>query len=114
MNNMFSTIQRKRTQCSQIYPTPLRNLARVLHNRAHQLATLHDRLQHLRHGLLLEHALLLALDGQADVDAAALRRRDLDGEGVLREVDLPHVRRVELDRRADAGDLDREVGRFGY
>ena len=89
-------------------------LAGVLHRRRHQLARHNCSAEHLGYRMLVEDALLLALHRQTDVDAAALRRRDLDGEGVLREVDLPHVRRVELDRRADAGDLDREVGRFGY
>lgn len=90
-----------------------RNLSRVLHNRSDQLATLHDRLQLLGHGLLLKDALLLSLNGQTDVDGTSFGGDDLDVERFLGEVDLPAVGAVDEDRGHFAEDLDGEGGGGG-
>ena len=55
----------------------------MLHSGRNQLPVHNRRPEHLRDRVLVEHALLLALHRQADVDAAALGRRDLDVQAIL-------------------------------
>ena len=79
-----------------------------------KLPTDNRRPEHLRHGMLVKHAILLPLDRQADVDAAAFGRRDLGIQTLLREVDLARVRRVELDHRRLACNLQSERRRVRH
>lgn len=72
-----------------------------------------SRLKHLRDRLLRKHAVLLALYRKVDVDAAAFRRCDLHVQAILRQEDMARVRRVQLDRRRNAGDLELERRRVG-
>lgn len=90
----------------------MRLLTSVLDDSRHQLVIHHRRLEHLRHGLLFKYTLLLALDGETDVDRTALGRRDLRVEAVLREIDLTRVCRVELNHGCGACDLQSQ-GRRG-
>lgn len=85
----------------------------MLNNASNKLPILDHRLQHLGYRLFFKHPVLLTLDRQADVDGTALGRRDLSIEAVLGEVDLSGIRRVDLDHRRGAGDLDSEGGRRG-
>lgn len=65
------------------------DLTSMLNSCGDQLPVLDHCPEHLRYRVLLEHPVLLALHRQADIDAAALRGRDLHTEAVLRQVDLP-------------------------
>ena len=80
----------------------------MLHHRRYELPILNHRPEHLRHRVLVKHALLLALHRCAHVDAAALRRRDLHAETGFRQVELARIRRVELDSGRAARDLQSE------
>lgn len=48
-----------------------------------KLAVLYRRLEHLRDWCFVEDAVFLTLDGEVDVDATALGRRDLHSQTVL-------------------------------
>jgi hypothetical protein len=87
---------------------PFRILTSMLHNARHQLAVLDHGHQLLRNRSFHKLALLATGLGQRDVDRARLGRHELDSETLLREVDLPAVRRIHQDRGDDAEDLDCE------
>lgn len=85
----------------------------MFHDARLQLPSHDFRHQHLRHRLLLKHAILLTLDRQVYIYATALRRRDLHAETVFAQEDLTRVGRVELDGGSVAGDLQGEGGGVG-
>lgn len=85
----------------------------MFNNTGYQLPILHDRLEHLRNSLLFEHALLLSLNRQTNIDSAALGGGDFSVETVFGKVDLAGISRVELDHGGRAGDLQLEGGRGG-
>jgi len=85
----------------------------VFNNGGYQFPILHDRLEHLRDSLLLEHAVLLSLNRQANIDSAALGGSDLGAKAVFRKIDLARIGRVDLDHGCRPCDLQLEGGRGG-
>jgi len=85
----------------------------MFNNGGYQLPILNDRLEHLGNRLLFEHAVLLSLNRQTDVDGAALGGSDLGIEAVFGEVDLAGICGVELDHGGRACDLQLEGRRGG-
>lgn len=71
----------------------------MFYHRCHQFAIADRRPEHLRDRMFCKHALLLTLHRQTDVDATALGSRDLHTETVLRQINLPRVGGVKLNRR---------------
>lgn len=82
------------------------DLPTVLHHRRDQLPTNHHSLQLLRHGLLLEHPLLLPLHRQTDINRATFRRHNLCVQALAREVHLDAVGTVDEEGRDATEDLD--------
>lgn len=72
-------------------------LACMLYNTRYQFPIRDHSPQHLWNGLFRKYAILFSNDGQADVNAATLRRCDFSVERLLRQVNLSRICRIELD-----------------
>ena len=66
--------------------------------------------EHLRHGPLHEDAILLTLLWQTDVNGRTLGSSDFYVEAIARQINLPGISRVQLDRRRFSKNLESERG----
>jgi len=59
-------------------------LSNMLHDNRHQFTIFHNRLQHLRYGMFVEHPFFLTFYGQANINAAAFRGGEFSGQTIFR------------------------------
>ena len=92
------------------------DLAGVLDDRSDKFPIRDSCPQHLGDRSLNEDTVFFTFNGQTDVDAATLSCGDFHSETLLRKVHLTRIRRVDLDRRSSASDLESKRGRVchGY